>query len=593
MIRAALHSAKQNYKDLKIKNKLLYSYFSLIFLPIIIVSSFAYFSFSYYFQKNVIDYNVQIINQLNKNIENNIEYMDNMGMFVSYNSDIQYFIKNSSGMSIEEKYKAEYKIEELLINLTSFNPLVSSIYIYGTDNKEILRVNKVNDFLLDVFPEDKEWYADFLKDKSYKKFFLLKDTSGNLDYCVGRKIIDRVTKKTIGIVVLSCDVSTISKLADNFYFGPEGALKILDSENNLVYITNDYERKSDYQQVLTYVPETAGNYTENINGHSMLVSNNKSTYTGWSITCFVPVKYINRDINIILRIILIVSFGCLILMAVISNGIAKGIAGPIIKLEKKMQKVKEGDLSTQIVVDRKDEIGRLSSEFNDMTKRINELFTTIYQSRLNEREAELSALQAQINPHFLYNTLESIRTLASLNDDYDTAKMITALGKFLRLKIHNNKRTISVEQEVEHARSYIMLMQMKLKNIEFIVDIEPDIGEYKIVKLILQPIIENAIYHGLREKGYNGTISIAGRVEADKLVFIISDDGAGMTPDELKGLCRRINHVDEDDENFGSIGLKNVQNRLKLIFGREYGLEIESAKNRGTIVIVKIPIEEF
>lgn len=591
MFMSLTRAMKQFYVDLKIKNKLLFTYITIAFLPIVTISAIGYYAFTYYFHKNTSDYNIQIVNQLNNNIENNLVYMDNLSIFISYNEDIQFYLNNSSSMQIREKYDLEYKIQEFLINLTGFNPLVSSIHIYSTETKDILRINKLGEFKPDQFPDREDWYNNLMSSTKYKNVFVLKE-NGTVDkYCVGRKIIDKKTQAVIGVVLVSCDIKTIEELTKSFDFGPDGTIIILDREKNIVFASNSNKMNEKFQEILKFVPSRDGNYTSVINNEKVLVSSNTSEYSGWMINCFIPIKYIDRDISAILLIILLVSSVCLVIMIIISILIAKGISGPIVRLGKKMEQVKKGKFDTRILVDRKDEIGELSLTFNEMIERINDLITTVYETKIKEKEAELNALQAQINPHFLYNTLESIRTLAVLNDDYDTSKMITALGKFLRLKINSDQRTITVEREVEHAESYISLMHMKFKGkISFKVHVDRGIYKYRMVKLTFQPVIENAICHGLKNGEYPGEISLTGRMENDLLVFEIKDNGCGMEEGELSLLIQRINTGLKEENTSGSIGLKNVNARLKLIFGEEYGLKIDSAIGIGTTVTVKIPV---
>jgi two-component system sensor histidine kinase YesM len=581
--------AMHRFKDLKIGHKLIVSHFSIAFLSIAMITVIAYVSVTFFLHKNVSDYNIQIINQLNSNIEKNLQYMDNLSIFISYNEDINSYLKNINLMSIREKYNLDYKIQAFLINLSGFNPLVSGIYVFATRSQsrstDIIRMDKEGEFKDVVFPDQEQWYLDLQRGKNYKTIFTAQAADKVAKYCVARKIADKDTGAIMGIVVISCGINTIRDLTKNFDLGPDSLIKILDAQKKQIFISN--ESNSNYRK---FIPDHTGNYTAAIDGKKALVSCNISDYSKWMITCMVPVSYIDRDVTVILRILAIISVICLLVMVVLSQLIARGISRPIISLERKMEQVMKGNFDTRIDVDRTDEIGRLSATFNQMINKINELITTTYKLKIQEQEAELNALLAQINPHFLYNTLESIRTLAVLNDDYDVAKMITALGKFLRLKSNSESKMIPVGQEVEHAESYIALMQMKLKGkIRFKVAVDHEIDQYRIIKLTLQPLIENAIVHGLKSGELPGAIYLTGRRENGSAVLEIGDNGGGMAADALDRLMLQINTPGDEDHVSGSIGLKNVNTRLKLAFGEEFGLAIESVKGVGTKVMVRIP----
>jgi len=225
-----------------------------------------------------------------------------------------------------------------------------------------------------------------------------------------------------------------------------------------------------------------------------------------------------------------------------------------------------------------------------MINMIDKLVNTIYVTQIRKREAELHALQAQINPHFIYNTLESIRFVAKSNGDELTAEMAFVLGKLLRYSINIKNKIVTVNDEIMHLKNYLLLQNYRFDNrFTMVINIEKDLLEYKMIKLIFQPIVENSIYHGLEMKDEDGIIRLTGFRRQDMLVFDIEDNGCGMTEEQLEQLNERVNDFTTFDQTEGSIGLKNINERIKLQYGNSSGITVLSRLGHGTTVRILLP----
>lgn len=252
-----------------------------------------------------------------------------------------------------------------------------------------------------------------------------------------------------------------------------------------------------------------------------------------------------------------------------------------------MERVQEGDFSvSDIVVDSANEIGSLTTSFNVMTHRIQELMEQNIREQEAKRKSELKALQSQINPHFLYNTLDSIIWMAEGKKNEEVVLMTASLARLLRQSISNEDEVISIGQEIEYARGYLTIQKMRYKDkMEFRIDVEPSILNIRLIKLVLQPIIENAIYHGLKYKESKGLLLVKGFLKDGNAVIQVIDDGVGMEPEVLE-------HIFEKHKvNYRSngVGVYNVQKRLQLYYGSEYGITYESEKGKGTTATITIP----
>lgn len=254
-----------------------------------------------------------------------------------------------------------------------------------------------------------------------------------------------------------------------------------------------------------------------------------------------------------------------------------------------MQELQQGNFQTRLPVSSQDEIGRISESFNVMCEKLNAYVGRVYRAEIQRKNAEINALQTQINPHFLYNTLESIKSNAIMNHDEDTAEMITLLGNLFRWISRTDEKIISLEKELEYIRNYLRLQSYRYnRKLEVSIEVEEDFLDEKIPKLILQPLVENAIKHALDEVNRDKLIGIQVRKKKDVLEITVYDNGIGITTKRLEEIKEELQSSENQDE-FESIGLKNVNQRLKLMYGPEYGLQINSIEEYGTAVKIRIP----
>ena len=239
------------------------------------------------------------------------------------------------------------------------------------------------------------------------------------------------------------------------------------------------------------------------------------------------------------------------------------------------------------------EVKQLSTEFNFMLDKINSLLERIVEEQKVLRKAELKALRAQINPHFLYNTLDSIKWLICSGDGKKASELATSLSTFFRLSLSGGNEEIPIRDEVEHVRHYLFIQKLRCgDNMNYILDIDAEIENFKTPKLILQPIVENALFHGLNKKEGAGLIKIvAKRKDEQTIIFEVFDDGLGMSPEELDSLNQRINDpLLQSTAGSHGYAIRNVNQRIKLSYGDKYGIHYKSKYNVGTKVSVTIPV---
>lgn len=287
-----------------------------------------------------------------------------------------------------------------------------------------------------------------------------------------------------------------------------------------------------------------------------------------------------------------ISVAAIVLALFLTMKAAKSVTKPIQKLCRMTQQVAEGDFTVQTKESNTDEIAVLTRSFNDMTQEIGGLVEDIKQQQKNLRIAETKLLQAQINPHFLYNTLDAIVWLAEENRKDEVVSMVTALSDFFRTTLSKGRDFITVREERSHIESYLKIQQFRYQDImSYEIDMEENMGEFMIPKLTLQPLVENALYHGLKNKRGGGMIKITGRLDGENMIFTVTDDGKGMTKEVLEKLQESIGK-EKGDKSIDGFGIGNVNRRIRYYYGERYGVTLESVENDGTKATVTMAAQK-
>lgn len=284
-----------------------------------------------------------------------------------------------------------------------------------------------------------------------------------------------------------------------------------------------------------------------------------------------------------------VLLAALLAAAVISVWLAAKLTKPIKSMKESMERYGKGDFSAKVEATGKDEIGSLANLLNQMSEQISELFERVKKEEEQSRRLELQTMVYQINPHFLYNTLDSVNMLARKSGDNKVAELVTDLSRLFRLGLNQGRDMISVRDELMHVMYYLKIQKIRFDDQLFWeIEAEPDIMDYEITKFILQPIAENAIYHGVKSKEEPGYLKITARAEGEYLIFTVEDTGNGMDTKSLQKLKLRINSEQTARRDERGFGMWNVNQRIRLCYGGDCGIEVESVESRGTKVILRV-----
>ncbi len=301
---------------------------------------------------------------------------------------------------------------------------------------------------------------------------------------------------------------------------------------------------------------------------------------------------LNDQVATFLAVFAITGF-VIVMVAMIATGyVVRSITKPVQELSGAAKKIADGDFSTRVDVATKDEIGMLALNVNEMSGRLEEMVQKIKDDERKMRHTELRLLQEQINPHFLYNTLDTIVWLVEGNSPEKAVNMVVSLSDFFRIVLSKGKDIITIREEEQHIRSYLEIQQVRYRDIlEYDISIPEELYGYKILKLTLQPIVENSLYHGIKVKRGKGSILVTGELKDDKIYFDIRDTGVGMSKEDLASIRNKLTRpCKETDSGFG---LANVNERIHMNYGPEYGVTIDSKQGEGTRVQIVIPAQSI
>ena len=539
--------------------------------------------------ENSSEYTHTIIQQMNQNIDSYIDYMENIAYLISSNEDVQDY-------HFDEKIDNEgrYRILNQFQTILDSRSDIRNVGIISKNGRMLINdgSKSVNQ---DLDLNTQEWYATALEKPNgpiLTSSHVQHIISGERPWVItlSRGIRDRSgSGEKEGVFFIDLNYSAISGLCDQSTVGTKGYAFILDAKGNIVYHPQQQQLYNELQtENISLIMDTDEDTVLTGTGNDgKLYSISRSEKTGWTVVDCTNVKELLSKSRQAQSVYVLTAIILVIVALLFSRFMARSITLPIQKLRDSMKKVQEGDFSvSDVVVDSKNEIGSLTKSFDVMTHRIHELMEQNVHEQEEKRKSELKALQSQINPHFLYNTLDSIIWMAEGKKNEEVVLMTASLARLLRQSISNEDEVVPIANEVEYARGYLTIQKMRYKDkLEFQIEVDSSILYIPLIKLVLQPIIENAIYHGLKYKESKGLLIVKGFMKDGNAVLQVIDDGVGMDEETLAHI------YDKHKVNYHSngVGVYNVQKRLKLYYGEDYGITYTSELGKGTTATITIP----
>lgn len=515
---------------------------------------------------------IDVTANINEGLEQNVEQMDRI--ISSFYSDpaIEPFLTTEDFTDTVEQYQFLKTMDRFFQQLVNLRPDFTSVYVYVSEAKSY-SYSVIGTTKLDYSPANETWFEDTLQaggkthiSAPHEPFQLVK---GKPVLSFSRALIHYEGPDPV--VLIDVSASMLEEVLKGSKLLPGSAVQLIDRGGQSVY---EY-----------------GNYREGTEYYSF---EGTSELTGWKVITRIPKTEFAKESNKLMSFTLGLAAGALALAALMAYLFSTYTIIPIKSLQRGMSVVKRGDLSVRLKPRSMDELGQLTLQFNSMIEQLQRLIRETYEEKLARQTAEFKYLQAQINPHFLYNALQVISSMASVYKTPTIGKASKALSKVLRYSMNGKAQVVTLQQELDNLQNYMDIQQMRFGEfIAYDLQIEENVRTCAIVKLVLQPIVENAIVHGIERRGKPGTIRVTAYSDGGIVRVITEDDGIGMTEEQLTKLREHLDSEQEPSlsgaESNNRVGLRNIHQRLKIAFGAEAGLEVASTQGVGTSVTVKLP----
>ncbi|MDL4840895.1 cache domain-containing sensor histidine kinase [Aquibacillus rhizosphaerae] len=588
--------------NLPIRYKLISHFLIISIIPIICLGLLINWTVERVLEEQVNENTLQLISKVNETFEFYINNMQSITYYIDFNEEVQNFF-NLEEVDRNTSQINEYEIQRYLRNFTTLSPEVAGIVV----------VNNNGDYVSNEFyaPSTRDlteetWYQEAVDNKGIFKILGQPESrslSSLVNYkndevvSVVRAVVNPYTQEVQGVILIDLKLRVIAETLVDVRLGKTGYLMVVDNDNQNIYQPDD--------PLIEDIPKewfegaNAGTFSKRVKSQKLQFIFQQSSFANWTTVGVFPAEETILEMREIQFYLIVFVFIIMLFGIPISYFLSNSISKPITQLMSFMRKAEGGELDVRYKEKRDDEIGLLGRSFNKMLIQINQLIRLTERHERQKREAEFRSLQANINPHFLYNTLDTIQWMARKRKADDVAEVVESLAKLFRIGLSKGRDKITLAEEIEHIESYLKIQNTRYREkLKYTIDADEGIRSLYVLKFILQPIVENAIYHGIKERRGIGHIILTAQEKEKQLSIVIQDDGVGMSETQLQeirhilseavGRTENQDRVETKDKK--SYGMLNVQARIKLAFGEGYGIYMDSKKNVGTRVEILLPI---
>lgn len=587
----------KSIRKISVKNRIIFSFYLTSIVPIVLIGIISYAIYFNSVRDKISDTTTQSLLLSEMNIDMAIERLESNSIEISFSDNAQNALRNYSKLSDYEMFTLEQKLQiqsaqqftltYFVSDVVLFTKDLETITAYGGRNRRLSLDKEYLETLVKKIKkaEGKSVFAVFEKDKKnpFNKVILM---------C--RHINDIVTGERLGYIIISIDASYFQNICKAGTIGQSSYTMIVDQYNTIIASnTEKYLSGSNFPDKNLLNDLFLNEYNKKtfsyvFDNEKYILIYRELTGEGWFILSLIPYSYLNSETRVISLAILVIIIICILSAIVFSEIISKSIDKPLQTTLNLIDKVNSGDLSEGEYDDSVDEVAVVNRSFNDMIKRLSISMEEIRQTEKEKIDIKWQALMAQINPHFLANTLNSVRWLAHMQKAENIESLTSALINILQDTLGKEDNN-TLEKEIQSIKDYITIQEYRYFDkfrTEF--KINEESKDLFLPRFVLQPIVENAIIHGIAPKKGQGILSICSEIVDDNLLITITDDGAGMTAERIEQVMTGINQ--KDRSHFTNLGIKNVNERIKMKYGDSYGVTISSEEGKGTKVMLVLPI---
>jgi len=583
----------QLMNDMKIRNKLILSFVVVVFVPVAIVGIFLTGELRKFAFDNALEQAYQNVDRVKKRSTEVINVADDLSYRLSYDERLRN-LANRQYESVYDVFVAYREYPDLQQAIRMYKE-ISNIRFYS-DNPTML-----NNWEF-LYPKDEirstEWYRRAEDDIGVIYWDYIEDERDQKVYLSLIKGVDLGSKDNRGVLVINVNTGMLNTILSQEAFDTI----IVDSSNNIVAANRPElygKTLAEIEDASGVVYHASGSYESVIHDEASKVLieplNTESGVNGLRIISIFSIDSIVADANRISKLAMTVIIISLLLAVLLIYSFSSLISNRLLRLSKHITKVGTGNLGVAMEIDGKDEIGQLSRQFNSMVGNVNDLMNEVQESNEQKRlmeqkqnEIKFKMMASQINPHFLFNALESIRMEAHLKGETEIARIVRLLGKMMRSNLEVGSGKTTIKDEIEMVQCYLDIQKFRYEDrLKYELQVDPEANRVRIPPLIIQPLVENAVIHGMDHKEEGTSIRVRVTASEGKLHVMTEDNGAGISLDRLQLIYGYLNDTDEKDG--GRIGLRNVHVRLQLTYGPEAGLIIYSEPGIGTRIEFSIP----
>ncbi len=583
--------------DMSIANKIIVFTIVITLIPLLCMSLLYYYKMEQVVENELSSSYQQEVSQYIDNINYKFDIYQTFADNIALNRTIEELFSKQDKITIDQTIETSNLIKKEINSLILLKDIqeLDSIMLYANNDKfpsDGIHIRSIS------LVDGHDWYRKISLEDMKKPFFYI--TPGRKKKIISftapiNNFTSAILKQQMGFVKIDIDAESFFRIDSEYWNEKNKDIFIMDNNGEFIFGSNKEKLiKFKQEDDLNIIASNFGVVFTNISGKKEVVIHKPISKQGWSVVFLYYYDEMKEKLDEIMNLIILSAISLFIIIITLVLAFSRVFSNRIKELVKKMEMVKRGSLEIDTHIPGKDEIGILEHNFYDMIEKVKELIMKNYVQQLEKREAELNALQFQINPHFLYNTLESINAIATVYDCEEICDICEGLGDMFRYSINRGKSEfVLLYKELEHIDNYIQIQKIRFKNcFDVFYNVDEKIKSCKTLKFILQPIVENSIVHGFYNKKEKGYLEICAYIKDYCLFIKVLDDGCGMSEEQLKNLTDYVNGREEKLlKNYKkSIGVKNVNDRIKLTYGNQYGIEIKSKTGAGTQVIIKLPV---
>ncbi len=590
----------------KLRAKLVVYYFAFILIPISVVLFFVLNAAVGIMKDEVLGYVLNTLDQASKNVDEVVERLMNQTTRVCIDDRLEAILMRTGDKTPEEIIAFDDEISDIITFYMGDTPNIESFYIFGYDQSVYRMKGADSSLKQDYTFTSADWYKRMRKLGLASMLLPSQRQTDVLSVSPPKNVISYISEvrhpnsgSVIGYARANVDQRIFNAQLGDINLIGNSKLVIMDNNKTIIFHSEpEYvstQLRADY--IGDVFQRGKGSLIADEDGTETIVAFTTSQTTGWTMLYTVPADTIYEKINSVnVALLYILGIGvpaAIWIAAVVSGGYLRSLS----VLRNHMKLAEKGEFGTKVDISAGGEIGELAASFNHMMERIKQLIEQVYQTEINRKAAELGALQAQINPHFLYNTLQIIDIMAEEKDAGEISQACQALSKVFRYSIRKVEK-VSVKDELTHVENYIFIQKLRFGDrLNVTYKVAPETLKMETLKLVIQPLVENSIMHGTENSVVKCDLTISVSLLQDKLSISVDDTGIGMDEREVERVQAQINSQEPlsgaADGESGGIALRNVNQRLKLRYGEQYGLFIRSRKFKGTQVLIIMPAYKY